>query len=137
MCMQDVVKYFIQTVMEFTGDVPFKVGSVLVSGPQDINKAVDELLGVDDMLEVYCPERKIWISVCCFNDPDEIMVDYTDNDICNAIYKMLNLYTTTLDALDKVSWFDYHNNNLTKEQYWQLEELKATIQSLKQSISFK
>jgi hypothetical protein len=57
----------------------------------DIAGAVDTLLAVDDTIGVYTTNKSVWFLVDIFADnTDEVIIDYTDNNICNTIYNKLN-----------------------------------------------
>lgn len=79
------VRRLLRIVLSKADGVPFKVAGVTVKSEADVKRAAEEVLAIDDFLSVSCPEKHIWLSIYTGNDADELLCDYTDNEICNAI----------------------------------------------------
>ena len=82
--MGNSVRKLLNVVQEKIG-YPFNVGSVKIESAEDIEKGVKYVLDVDAFVSIRCPEKKVWLSVYSGNGYDEVLSDYSDNEICNAI----------------------------------------------------
>lgn len=84
--MKEAVRKFLEVMIKEAAGSPIKVESVSITGENDIDKGVDEIMAYDDFLDVVCKEKKMWFNIYTGNEPDELIVDYTDNEICNKVY---------------------------------------------------
>lgn len=82
--MGNSVRKLLEVVLKKVG-VPFSVGSVKINSADDIEKGVEYVLNVDAFVSVRCPEKNVWLSIYSGNGYDEVLSDYSDNEICNAI----------------------------------------------------
>jgi len=83
--MEEAVRKFLELMVKEAAGSPIKVESVCITGENDIDKGVDEIMAYDDTVSISCKEKHIWFCVFTGNEPDELIVDYSDNEVCNQI----------------------------------------------------
>ncbi len=84
--MKEAAKKLLEVVVKEAEGNPIRVESIIINGREDIYKGVEEVMAYDDNISISCVDKHIWLCVYTGNEPDELIVDYTDNEVCNRIF---------------------------------------------------
>lgn len=84
--IETAIAKFLEIVIEKLDGIPFKINGLTIKDKSDIQKGIDLILAIDGDLSVYNEDKHVWFRIYAWNAPDELIVDYTDNQLCNDIY---------------------------------------------------
>lgn len=92
--MEEAIRKLLEIIVKEAAGNPIRVESITINGEEDICKGIEEVMAYDDTVSISCVEKHIWFCVFTGNEPDELIVDYSDNEVCNQIadkwYKEFN-----------------------------------------------